>query len=169
MVMGHWWVQALYGVVEIDEVKDVFFINDQWQTPQLVPWHPPPEPSYYNDEQEASHLEVDQTRLPVWAPWRPIPHQDYFEQSGILEEFITPEKYEAPWRLPVHPIPRLQFPWQPQEEEPIPDAEPYLDQRIVLPVPPPHFMPPTIPFEIDLPARPGKCPPPCLRRPDKKC
>ena len=165
MVWGTHFVEAVYTDLEVEEQQE-FFLDNEWRMPFYPVWIPPYQ-TYEREEEEFPHPEVDRIDIPIWVPWRPIPHLDYFND---LEEEITIDKWENPWRLPVHPIPQLRFPWISQEDEPLPEiGTEYIPSMHLLPPQPSYFQPPDQFYFNDLPSPPPKCPPPCLRRPDTKC
>lgn len=162
MLTATHFVHAVYGVVEVEEVPDQFFLDSAKPMPEYPVWLPPREPDFFTQEDEAPHPEVDRIDLPIWLPWRPMPYDDYYSTD---EEFVGPW-LEPPFYLP--PRPYFMPPLGEQPREPIPGNEPYWDVEIPLPPLPQHFMPPHEDFFEPTP-HPPKCPPPCLRRPDEKC
>jgi len=154
-------VVALYAVVEIEEEPDGFFLDDIKEMPHYPVWQPPDEPSFFTQEPEAPHPEVDRIDLPIWLPWRPMPYEDFYTDEPEDVKWL-----DGPFYMP--PAPYFMPPQPEQPGEPIPDNEPFLEDQIVLPLPQPPFMPPHMDFFENTP-HPPKCPPPCLRRPDRKC
>jgi hypothetical protein len=165
MVFRTWSVDTYVTSFETEELPDDHFEDNEKPFPEFPPWRPPDHQSYYSDEEEAPHPEIDSRVLPIWVPWWPIPHLDYFND---LPEIITPDKYESPHEVPVWPILWPHFLWKEKQEIPAPGVE-YVPPMYVPPPPKPYFMPPEIPFHIDIPNPTALCPPPCLRRPDRKC
>lgn len=166
-----WHVWALYSPVEIEVVEDEFFLDSEKPMPEYPVWLPPPEPSYFNQDEEFPHLEIDRIDLPIWLPWRPIPPLDYFND---FPEEPGPEKFESPWQIPrgTYFMPE----WLEQPKEPIPNPEGGDVPIPSMAIPNFHaFIPDSIverdfePVALPLGSPPPKCPPPCLRRPDRKC
>lgn len=171
LITKSYFIEAIFGTVEIEEVLEFVHLDNEWRMPQFPQrnWRPPDEPSYYSTDQEEPHPEVDRVDLPIWVPWRPIPQpEDFFSDEA---ENVMPDFYESPHRfdVPIRPKPWIELVFEPMDDEPLPEIGYDFIPPMDLPPPvKPYFMP-DFPSYFNQEVRPDKCPPPCLRRPEKRC